>query len=541
MESHLLNTNQKNKFKYSTPTILKKKLKKTNIRKIEFISSDTGRIKHFPPASQEWYNSVYSYKTNYTMGLPVTDKNLMKLLKGYFNMFIDNRSSSKIKSKSLYMLQKRRSSKRIFVGRGELKHTNSKVIITFYVHNTEKLSLKREYIRLYESLFNPTKLGVKPLKKGVRKTGYLKDDLVKYITLNDNGEVGYNRPFTLDEFLESPRNCITKVNHANTKISPLKQSTYYEVYFSIISLFISNLTSYVQVLTKYYEYLTNLVKLKVLNNDEKYLIFINKANSFFSYTYPKYNTYKNVAQKRYLEDLNKLRYLLKFNNVKFENPFITKLTRIVEKLYSKKVEFNIVNLKKVHLNSDILTQAIVLKLKNKKNSLIRVLRSSLNKVNLPNVSRLGEKSSLSNKNEYFINKVRNTYINNMFKDTAKIDPLNELLLNFFPSADKLEVENNQSKNKSNISLRNFIFKQLKHFKLGGVRLEAKGRLSRRFTAARSVFQLSWKGGLKNVDSSFKGLSTVMLRGDAKSNVEYSMLKSKHRIGAFGIKGWVSSK
>ena len=60
------------------------------------------------------------------------------------------------------------------------------------------------------------------------------------------------------------------------QISPLKQSTYYEVYISIISLFISNLTSYVQVLTKYYEYLTNLVKLKVLNNDEKYLIFINR-------------------------------------------------------------------------------------------------------------------------------------------------------------------------------------------------------------------------------------------------------------------------
>jgi len=68
MESHLLNTNQKNELKYSTPTILKKKLKKTNIRKIDFISSDTGRIRHFPPAAQEWYNSVYSYKTNYTMG-----------------------------------------------------------------------------------------------------------------------------------------------------------------------------------------------------------------------------------------------------------------------------------------------------------------------------------------------------------------------------------------------------------------------------------------------------------------------------------------
>jgi len=534
MESHLLNTNQKNELKYSTPTILKKKLKKTNIRKIDFISSDTGRIRHFPPAAQEWYNSVYSYKTNYTMGLPVTDKNLMQLLKGYFNMFIDNRSSSKIKSKSLYMLRKRRSSKRIFVGRGELKHTNSKVIITFYVHNTEKLSLKREFIRLYKSLYLPKKRHVIINKEGIRTTVYLKRALEKYITSDRNEEVRYNRPYSLDEFLGSPKDCITKVSHSNSKIPPFKQVTYYELYFSIVSLFISNLTSYLEVLTKYYEYLTNLVKLKVLSNHEKYLIFINKANSFFSYTYPKYNTYKNVAEKRYLEDLYKLRYLLKFNSVKFENPFITKLTRIVEKLYSKKVEFNIVNLKKVHLNSDILTQAIVLKLKNRKNSLIRVLRSSLNKVNLPNVSRLGEKSSVSNKNEYFINKVRNTYVN-------EIDPLNDLLSNFFPSADKLEVENNQSKTKSNISLRNFVFKQLKHFKLGGVRLEAKGRLSKRFTAARSVFQLSWKGGLKNVDSSFKGLSTVMLRGDSKSNVEYSTLNSKHRIGAFGIKGWVSSK
>jgi hypothetical protein len=77
--------------------------------------------------------------------------------------------------------------------------------------------------------------------------------------------------------------------------------------------------------------------------------------------------------------------------------------------------------------------------------------------------------------------------------------------------------------------------------LAGIRLEAKGRLSKRYTASRSVFKLDWKGGLKNVDSSFKGLSTVMLRGNVKSNVEYSLLVSKKRIGAYGIKGWVSSK
>ena len=43
----------------------------------------------------------------------------------------------------------------------------------------------------------------------------------------------------------------------------------------------------------------------------------------------------------------------------------------------------------MHLNSDIFTQAVALKLKNRKNRLcIELLRSSLSKVNLPNVNRL---------------------------------------------------------------------------------------------------------------------------------------------------------
>jgi hypothetical protein len=33
----------------------------------------------------------------------------------------------------------------------------------------------------------------------------------------------------------------------------------------------------------------------------------------------------------------------------------------------------------------------------------------------------------------------------------------------------------------------------------------------------------------------------MLRGGAKSNVQYTMLKTKNRLGSFGVKGWVSSK
>jgi hypothetical protein len=278
------------------------------------------------------------------------------------------------------------------------------------------------------------------------------------------------------------------------------------------------------------------VKINVLSNNEKLLIFTKKTNSFYAYKYPDYNYYKDLALRSYQDSLYRLRYLLKFNSVKFENPFIVKLTNLVEKLYGKKVEFNIVNLKKLHLNSDILTQAIVLKLKNRKNRYLSVLRSSLNKVKLPNVSRVSEKS-IENNNKYFTNKIRNTYVNDMFNlDITKVDSLNELLLTFFPSANKLAIDTGFSPVKRNISLKNYVFRYLKHFKLAGVRLEAKGRLSKRFTASRSLFKLNFKGGLKNVDSSFKGLSTVMLRGDAKSNVQYSMIHSKYRIGAFGIKG-----
>jgi hypothetical protein len=67
-------------------------------------------------------------------------------------------------------------------------------------------------------------------------------------------------------------------------------------------------------------------------------------------------------------------------------------------------------------------------------------------------------------------------------------------------------------------------------------VEAKGRLTRRRTASRSVFKMKYKGGLKNPISSFKGLSAIMLRGDQKSNLEYTSVNSNGRNGAFGVKG-----
>jgi Mitochondrial ribosomal protein (VAR1) len=250
-----------------------------------------------------------------------------------------------------------------------------------------------------------------------------------------------------------------------------------------------------------------------------------------------------MARDNYLKTLKRFSYLLMVNSAKFEKPFAWKLLRLIKNIYNKEVQFNTVNLNKMHLNSDIYTQAVSLKLRNRDNKLFKVLTSSLSKVKLPNVSRISEKYNKSNRDEYLINKIRNVYVNSMFNNTTSMDPLNNLLLAFFSRTENLEMEikNRSSIIKRPISLYKYIIRSLKHLKLAGIRIEAKGRLTRRFTASKSVFKVRWKGGLKNVDSSFKGLSAIMLRGDRKSNVQYSMLSSKNRNGAFGVKGWVSSK
>ena len=72
--------------------------------------------------------------------------------------------------------------------------------------------------------------------------------------------------------------------------------------------------------------------------------------------------------------------------------------------------------------------------------------------------------------------------------------------------------------------------------MGGARLIVKGRLTKRYRADRALYKLKWKGGLKNIDSSFNNLSSVLYRGHFKPNVLYSMNKSKRRVGAFAVKG-----
>jgi hypothetical protein len=112
------------------------------------------------------------------------------------------------------------------------------------------------------------------------------------------------------------------------------------------------------------------------------------------------NIYRKYFTKTLLEkEITTVAYyklLLNLNKYKFEDILLLRLSPLISKLYNKKVEFNIVNLKAVSLNSDIFTQAIALKLRNRDNKLLTVLRYFLYMIKLPKINLLKERFAYVN-------------------------------------------------------------------------------------------------------------------------------------------------
>lgn len=166
----------------------------------------------------------------------------------------------------------------------------------------------------------------------------------------------------------------------------------------------------------------------------------------------------------------------------------------LENLYNKNVEFNLINLRRFYLNSDILSEAVRLKLTRNRRKILKTLNKMKNKIKI-------------NKKKIFTGKTQKVKKIVLYKNVLTKD-----------------------------YLENFVVNNLKYRHITGFRLEVKGRLTRRYTASRSISKLRYKGNLLDIDSSYRGLSSVLLKGNLKSNVQYTKSNSKTRIGSFGIKG-----
>jgi hypothetical protein len=404
-----------NKF---NPLNIFNKSKKKNENLIPFNTqiNPLGEIKYFPPVSKEWKNSIYVFNKNPVLNLSAAkDIIINSLVKHYFNIrFIPKFIFKKYKPRWV----RRPSMNKIYVSNAEIKHTNSKAILTVYNYNRERLSL-----------------------------------------LN--------------------------------KVRKLKNSFFVNI-------------------------------LLLINNNNKHLKnFSNK-------------TLKNLLYKE-LKILRRYKFKLNLNSYKFEEKLLYKLSSIIGLYFNKKVEFNIVNMKSLILNSDIFTKILAAKLWKKKIKTLRMMSYILNKAVLPKVNRIIEKSKIK-KN------VDSSLLQNRFKNISLISVLhntnfNQLLYEIYNT---IFVKNNLL-NKDYNEMYKILFNSIKYKNMAGVRLEVKGRLTKRYRADRAVFKVKWKGGLKNIYSSYKGLSALKKRGYLNSNVEYSVLASKRRIGSFAVKGWISGK
>lgn len=72
----------------------------------------------------------------------------------------------------------------------------------------------------------------------------------------------------------------------------------------------------------------------------------------------------------------------------FDAGQLGKLREQLGKIYNKKIEFNIVNLKYAHLNSDILADSIATQLRDRKSSALRVMKRATAMARLPGVNRV---------------------------------------------------------------------------------------------------------------------------------------------------------
>ena len=294
---------------------------------------------------------------------------------------------------------------------------------------------------------------------------------------------------------------------------------------------------------KYNEIMPNIYKIKslkviskVYKQKKKLLKTLKNKNYIFKNYEMKYLKsffYKCLKREKILLYY---RQIVSINKFKFEKTYLLPLTVYIKNIYKKEIEFNLVDLKYLYLNSYIFSQTLVTKLRNKKNRVLRVLRRSLRMFPLASIDNLTIYNDMYNRKK----KLQNYKVNYLrFANQVKGHDINVIKKEVSLSPKKY-ISVMQSNDVDNIGTTDSVLDSIKSKSVTGIRIEASGRLTRRNVAAKSIHKLKYKGNLKNFDSSIKGISSVLFRGHAKYNVQYTKLKSKLRIGSFGLKGWVSS-
>lgn len=221
--------------------------------------------------------------------------------------------------------------------------------------------------------------------------------------------------------------------------------------------------------------------------------------------------------------------ILWVHHMKSNNIYLSRLTNILKKRWQKKIALNVVELKYIYLDSNIMADAVTTKLKDRQKRVLRVLKKVLGLIKNPyfKIHFYNKKKTLEQSNVNFLLRDKN------------LNMSNSSILFFGKKGCNDMVFNKYLFKKPNNHIPRILLYHLKHKIISGVRLVGSGRLTRRLTASRSISKVKYMGSLQNIESSRQAVSTVMLRGSMKSNLQYTNINSYNRNGAFGVKVSVS--
>lgn len=463
---------------------LKHKIPKSYIIKSEgkWIAKD----KFSSPAVKEWKDSVFAYNKNTEKLLPVTNNYIFNLLKSYFNMY--NKHIEKfLKSPRMRLWKRRQSTRKIWISKPELKHSNDNITINIYVYN--RIST------LFYNRFNK---------------------LIKLIILR---EIKFKRAKP-----KAPKSLIKYL-----KYFKLKRYHYNFLKFYKLNFIKNNSNPYYVLIKKSYRHIYKLSGLEniISENAEKY-----KNNV----SYIKMIRFKYKLERRKIRILYKLKKhfrktfaleieyeainKLMLNTHKLYNKYLKKITVFMEKVYRKDIKFNIIGLKTYNLDSNIFSQIVTSKIKKKRNKPLRVITTSVRKTKIHSL----KKNMLRRLYVELINK-QNYIISNNVKNinTSKNYITNALFKKFYKK-----------------KIKHSVLYSIKNKAIVGVRVEVSGRITRRLIAQRARQKIRYKGTLRNIDSSYRGYPSVMLKGYEKRTLQYAQFSSKRRIGAYGLKLWINT-
>ena len=469
-----------------------------------FTDKDKSQINY----SSNAYSRMYEYNKNllYFDAINSLENNKNSLHAFHRNKY-NNSESKVLNKKNLFVTEK--SHRHFFYNKWE--HYN-KIFLFKYVKNNNRILILNKYINV---VFN--NLVLKLVYSYICLLYRNKNESKDYVNINS---IAYN--------------AIHKMRELRKTVVSVRNNEYH---------YILSLVEYIKLIEQYNNQILEKAKKEVSINvvnalaetisKKFYKIFLKEKRELYTQLIR-----ININYKPYL--LNKSNY----------NSYLNNLNYIINGVFDKRVILNIIKVKYPILNIELALNTLSNKIRRKRTGLLNIVNKLLALVKLPKHYSTDYNGSDNNNlvsmdwskfnNQTLLNN-HNTMGVNSYK-AESVDITNKFIIKLFNLLDTNNRDaENITKGNYRVNLKiNEMLSALRYKWIGGMKIEGNGRLTRRYTAARSLSKTKHKGFLKYKDYSPKRISYNMIRGFNKPNIDFSFANSKKRIGAFGIKGWLNS-